>query len=632
MNSPRAAVAWFCLLAFPVLLAGPADSATEMSVTIDARDLPRRLLHSETTLELSAGRHSLLYVKWVPGIHAPRGPIENVAGFAVRDSLGNEVPWVRDWSDPYRFYVDVPEAGRYLVSMTYITNQPSTNSKSVDSYGYADQGVINTNTVVVYPEGQASSSIEVNARVLLPDGWRHGSAMALEETRGDTLIFEPTTFEDFLDKPMIAGRHLETYELADTPQARWFLHVSADEAQFVPEEDDSLLVPIRSLCREAEALFGRTHFEEYHFLLSLSDHHGLGIEHRNSSLNSDKPDTFDDKPWLETGLETLLPHEIAHAWCGKYRRPVGMLTEDLQTPNDTELLWVYEGLDSYIDWVLTARAGFRTPEVMREALAYSAASLVHQRGRDWRPLSDTAVASWTLRGGSTHWSWLRRSQDYYTEGAFIWLEVDARIRELTGGKSTLDDFCAAFFGKGDPAAHAVPFDREEILVLLDSMAPYDWRSFFVERVDKAPGRELPRGLELAGWTLALVEDKPSLVAAVEKMRKESRYYDSLGLAVDKDAKIKSVVPTSPADSAGLIEGWEILGVNGRRFSSDRLEEAVRTSGETHGVELLVDVEGQLRTHTIRYGDGLRYYGLLRDEGQTDWLSDIFEPRTGRRSE
>ena len=615
------------LLLTSFVVCGIARSATQMTITIDARELPRRLLHSETALDFAAGRNVLLYPKWVPGIHAPKGPIENIGGFSVRDVDGAEIAWVRDRSDPFRFFVDAPADGRYLVSMTYITNQPSTNSKSIDSYGYAEQGVINMNTVAIYPEGEAIAAIEVRPRLLLPDEWTHGSALRLESTNGDTLVFESTTFEDFMDKPLIAGRYLKSYELAATASARWWLHVSADEARFVPEEDDSLLTPVRKLCLESEALFGRTHFDEYHFLLSLSDHHGLGVEHRNSSLNSDKPDTFDDKPWLETGIETLLPHEVVHAWCGKYRRPAGMLTRDLQTPKDTELLWVYEGLDSYLDWVLTARAGFRDEEVMREALAYSSASLIHQRGRDWRPLSDTAIAAWTLRGGSSHWGYLRRSQDYYTEGAFIWLEVDARIRELTDGAKSLDDFCAAFFGAGDPAAHAVPFDREEVIGLLDGLAPYDWTSFFEARVDRAPGSKLPQGLELAGWTLTRVEEKPRIVKTIEKLRKDSRYYDSVGFAVSKEGKIKAIVPGSAADRAGLIDGWEIVGVNGWRFESDRLEDAVRESSEAGRIELLADVEGMLRTYTIEYGDGLWYYGLERNEGVADRLGEIFAPRS-----
>lgn len=616
-------------LSLLLLIPAMAHAAPSLDVLIDATELPRRLLHSQTELELPAGRSSLLYVKWVPGIHAPMGPVQNIAGFRVSDDSGNDVAWERDRTDPYRFFVDAPAHGRYVVAISYITNQPSTNSRSVDSFGYPSQGVVNWNTVMVYPEGYPVREVDVRASLLLPEGWTHGSALDLATTRGDTLVFRPTSFEDFIDKPLIAGRYLATFELASTAHAKWLLHISADEAELLPEENDSLLVPFRNLCHEAEVLFGRTHFDAYHVLLSLSDAHRLGVEHRNSSLNSDKSDTFDDKAWIETGVEVLIPHEISHAWCGKYRRPKGMLRDDFQEAKDTELLWVYEGLDEYLEKVLTVRAGFRTPEVARDGLAYSATSMVYQKGRRWRPLADTAIAGWTLRGGSADWGWLRRSQDYYTEGAFIWLEVDARLRRLTDGDKSLDDFCAIFFTRGDPSAHAVPFDRAEVIGVLESLVSYDWAALFAERVDGAPGDDLPEGLELSGWTLGYTDERSLIVKTSEKLREYTRLYDSIGLAVMKNGKTGAIVPGGPADRAGLVKGLEILGVNGRRFTSDRLLDAVRDTPESGAIELLVDRSGHLETTTIVYDAGLRYVSLERSEGAPDLLAEIFAPRRVR---
>ncbi len=610
-----------------------ASAAPVIDVLIDGRELPRRLLHGRTTLELPAGRSAVLYVKWVPGIHGPRGPVENVAGFEVRSAAGEVVPWERDWSDPFRFFIDAPAAGRYTISLSYITNQPSTNSRSIDSFGYPNQGVINANTVVVYPEGPSVQEIEVRPRFLLPDGWKHGTA--LKESRdergrkanGDTLVFETVTFEDYIDKPLIAGRWLKTIELANTKNAHWYLHVSADEAESIPDDNDSLIAPIRKLCLETEALFTRTHFADYHFLLSLSDHHSLGIEHRNSSLNSDKADTFLDKAWIETGIETLLPHEVVHAWCGKYRRPAGMITRDYQEPKETGELWVYEGLDDYLDRLLTCRAGFREPEITRSEFAYGMATLIHQKGRAWRPLYDTASSGWILRGGSTYWTWLRRGQDYYNEGAYIWLEIDARLREMTNGAKTLDDFCARFFTHGDPNAHAVGFDRAEIVAILNDLAPFDWAALIAERVDRVSGEKLPEGIERAGWKLGWT-DKPSLlVKTIEKIYKYSRLYDSVGFTVDKEGKIGSIVPGSAADRAGLLKDMVILGVDGRRFASDRLIDAIKGTPASGRFELLVDEAERLRNVTVTYGDGLRYYALERDESKTDWLSEILKPRT-----
>ncbi|NNE09218.1 MAG: hypothetical protein HKN20_11710 [Gemmatimonadetes bacterium] len=625
-------IALFLFASSVLVPARPASAGPVIDVLVDGRELPRRLLHGRTTMDLPAGRSAVLYVKWVPGIHAPRGPVENLAGFEVRDAAGETVPWERDWSDPFRFFIDAPEAGRYTIALTYITNQPSTNSRSIDSFGYPNQGVINTNTVAVYPEGPAVQEIEVRPRFLLPPGWKHGSALKEvrqgdRASRGDTLVFETVTFEDYVDKPLIAGRWLKTIELANTKNAHWYLHVSADEAESIPDDNDSLIAPIRKLCLESEALFGRTHFADYHFLLSLSDHHRLGIEHRNSSLNSDKPDTFLDKEWIDTGIETLLPHEVIHAWCGKYRRPAGMIAPDYQKPKETGGLWVYEGLDEYLEKLLAARAGFRDEEVTRSALAYGSAAMIHQKGRAWRPLYDTASSAGILRGGSTYWTWLRRGQDYYNEGVFIWLEIDARLREMTGGRKTLDDFCARFFSNGDPGAHTVGFERAEIVGILNDLAPYDWAALIAERVDVAPGDKLPEGVERAGWKLGWSEARTPSIKEIETIYKYDRLYDSVGFAVENDGKIGSIVPGSAAERAGLLKDMEIVGVDGRRYTSDRLIDAIKSTPETGRFELLVDEAERLRTIAVEYDGGLRYYTLERDESKTDWLSEILKPRT-----
>ena len=38
----------------------------------------------------------------------------------------------------------------------------------------------------------------------------------------------------------------------------------------------------------------------------------------------------------------------------------------------------------------------------------------------------------------------RRSVDFYEASVFLWYDVDAEIRERTGGKASLDDFGEAF--------------------------------------------------------------------------------------------------------------------------------------------------------------------------------------------
>src|SRR5690606_24912549 len=107
---------------------------------------------------------------------------------------------------------------------------------------------------------------------------------------------------------------------------------------------------------------------------------------------------------LKSWVGYLLPHEFVHSWCGKYRRPSGMVRTDFHTAKDTRLLWVYEGLTQYLGHVLTVRSGIWDLEHYRNELGDNMGNYMRQTGRGWRSLEDTASDSFHLRGGSPSWS------------------------------------------------------------------------------------------------------------------------------------------------------------------------------------------------------------------------------------
>src|SRR5204862_2057409 len=121
----------------------------------------------------------------------------------------------------------------------------------------------------------------------------------------------------------------------------------------------------------------------------------FGIEHHESSDDQARENYLIDSTSQMVGA-TLLPHEFVHSWNGKYRRPSGLSTRDFEQPMRGDLLWVYEGLTEYLGWVLTSRSGLRTPPQNIEFLALEAATLDNRAGREWRSLSDTAVAAQLL--------------------------------------------------------------------------------------------------------------------------------------------------------------------------------------------------------------------------------------------
>ncbi len=604
-----------------------------LQVEVDARELPRRLLHAEIRIPCQPGPLRLWYPKWIPGCHGADGPLQNVGGFRVEAADGKPIPWKRDDVEIFCVRCEVPaHVNEVRARLDYICNEPAVLAAGYLSYGNSSVGVLNWNTCLVYPEGPTAQETRVQLRLRLPKHWQYATALK-SSGAGDPVVFEPVSLEELVDCPLITGEHLRTIALDTRPQA--FLHV-ASESPGALQLDARVIDLYRRVVNEAHALFGTTPYPEFHFLITCSDDLGyLGLEHTTSSLNGVRErDLLDDKK-RKGWVANLIPHEYVHSWCGKYRRPAAMCTPNFHTPQKTRLLWVYEGLTEYLGEVLMVRSGLIAQPEYREMLAAQLGSLRRQRGRNWRPLEDTAVASPILRAASANWNDLRRSQDYYPEGALVWLEVDAIIRDRSQGKHSLDDFCKKFLGPHRSKSHAdvrvVPYDLAEIVRDLKQLADYDWDTFFARHV-AATQEDLPLDVVgLCGYRLGYTTRSPGYLDYLQQRAGGALLSarDSLGLTFHSDGRIAEVAPGLPGDKAGLAPGMRVIGVNSKKFSRERLDDALADSIARRKIEFLLLDGEQFRTVPVEYADGVRYLELVRTPERPDVLSEILKPVTWR---
>jgi predicted metalloprotease with PDZ domain len=437
-----------------------------------------------------------------------------------------------------------------------------------------------------------------------------------------------------VDSPLICGENFRTIDLSPKDPAaggrKAFLDITSESASAI-QLDDKQIAHFRNLVAEAIALFGGARWQEYHFLLVCSDTLPRnGLEHSASSFNEVAEREMVDEKKFKSWPVYLLPHEFVHSWCGKYRRPAGMVTTNFHQAEHTKLLWIYEGLTQYLGEVLTVRSGLYKLDEHLRAFAEKVDYLMHQEGRSWRSLEDTAIASWQLRAHSVAWGQLRRGQDYYDEGLLTWLEADALIREKSGGHFSLDDFCQKFFAvSGDPKQPWVsPYEFSEVLADLKALTPdVDWEKFFAERVE-CPRQRLDLDfLKLLGYRPQYSPKPSDRVVETEKERKQVTEWDSIGLTAAEDGKINSVVPGLPADKAGLAPAMHIAAVNGRKFSGQRLKDGIAESVAKGKLELLIIDGEQFRPVTIDYNGGPRYLELTRHPEHGDTLAAILKNRT-----
>jgi predicted metalloprotease with PDZ domain len=596
----------------------------ELKIAVDATDVAHRIFRVHEIVPVAPGPVTLLYPQWLPGTHGPSGPIDKLAGLTIRAN-GQSLPWQRDPFNVYAFNVEVPQGARELeLSFQFLSPLDRNQGRIVMTPQILD---LQWNTVSLYPAGYVARRIMSEPSVTYPVGWQAGTALEVAATSGNTVTYKPINYDDLVDSPVYAGQYFRRIDLDPGGPVQVHLNIVADEAKLL-DLGSQPLAAYRSLVQQMYRLYGAHHYDHYEFLLAVSDKlSGIGLEHHRSSENGVEADTY--SKWSDGPRgHDLLTHEFNHSWDGKYRRAADQNVATLNEPLGGTLLWVYEGQTQFWGYVMAARSGIWNPEQSREMFAAVAAGF--DRGRpglvDWRTVQDTttdpAMAS-ARRSGA--WRNYVAPADYYPAGLMIWLETDAKLRELTHDKRNIDDFCRAFFGVNDGKWDVDPYTFQDLVTTLNGIAPYDWAAFLRTRLDgHGP---LIGGIEAHGWKL-IYDDKPS--EAIKPNRGQMDLTYSLGAFIGKDGEVMDVLWDGPAFKAGLAPGMKLIAVNGEEYSAEGLRDAIGAAkGGSTPIELLVKTFNEYRTLAVPYYGGLLYPHLVRT-GAADTLSELLAPVPARK--
>ncbi len=613
-----------CVFVLTLAAAAQTQNAPTIKVTVDATQAPRKIFHAQLSIPTAPGTLTLYYPKWIPGEHGPTGPIQDLAGLMFTGN-GQTLKWRRDLLDGWTLHVEVP-AGVSTVEakLDFISPAGRGGIYTGGANATDKMTVLSWNTLVLYPAGFTSDQLTYDASLRLPEGWKFGTALPVASQSGNSIDFKPVSLTTLVDSPIISGEYLKVVPLADNPPQE--MDIASDSAAALDAPQD-VLDKYKNLTVQAQKLFGAQHFRDYHFLYSLSDHVAhFGLEHHESN-DSRLGERYLVDPNLRLLGAGLLTHEYVHSWNGKYRRPYDLATSDYERPMQTDLLWVYEGLTSYLGDVLSGRTGLRTPEQYRDELADIAADLDHRPGRMWRNLQDTADGVPSMQGSPIQWNSWRRPLDYYNEDVLNWLWVDTIIRQQTHDKKSIDDFCHLFHGgqSGPPELKTYTFD--DVVNALNEVAPYDWRGFWTERLtNHGPGAPL-QGILNSGWKLVYDANRSPQDRFSEEERKEINASYSVGLLLTRDGEILDTIEGMVSANAGIGPGMKLLAVNGRRFTEDVFRDALREAKDSSKpLEFLVENTDYFTTYKIDYHGGEMYPHLVRDDSKPDMLSEIIKPR------
>ena len=594
-----------------------------IALDIDATDTRRGVYSVVQTVPVVAGTTelALLLPEWLPGKHGPRGAanlLSNVRFFANGEAL----EWHRDPLDVYRFVIQVPR-GAQAVEARFVHTSPVTGREGRIS---TTQEMLNLQweAMSLYPEGYYVRRIAVKPTVTVPAGWEVYTALDGKTRAADRVSWDVVDYETLVDSPIFAGKYHRQWDL--DPEVT--LDAVADAPKYLELAPENLAT-FEKLVDEADALFGARHFDHYNFLLAMTDRMGgIGLEHHRSSENQYEPTALID--WEKMDWDrNVVAHELVHSWNGKFRRPEGLWTPDYRTPMQDTLLWVYEGQTQFWGWVLAARSGLQQKETVLGMFANAAANYSEgQPGRAWRSVQDTTYDPIMNARQPLPYSSLQRSEDYYVEGALVWLEVDQIIREGTNGRRGLDDFAKAFFGKTDGDWGVLTYDFEEVVATLNSVHPYDWAEFLDTRL-RTPGQPAPvRGLEQAGYRLVFKDEMNPYAKGRASEGSGLDLYYSLGMNLSGDGTVTTTLWDGPAFDAGIVNGAQVMAVNGTAYSADTMRDAVTAAkGTEEPIRLLVKRGEMFDTVEIAYAGGLRYPWIEPVGSGTKGLDRLLTART-----
>jgi len=286
---------------------------------------------------------------------------------------------------------------------------------------------------------------------------------------------------------------------------------------------------------------------------------------------------------------------------------------------------VYEGQTEFWGRVLAARAGLRNTQQTLDKLALDAAIVAHREGRAWKNLQDSTNDAIYMAGHRVPWRDWQRREDYYPEGVLLWLDVDARLRELSHDTRSLDDFAHSFFDAGRSGQTTQTYTFEDICNALNKIAPDDWATFLQQHLRSHDTGDAMAGLARAGWKLTYNNVSTETFRQDEDEAGASNLDYSIGLQIEKDGHIASVTWNGPAFQAGLSAGAHVVEVDGQPFSTQKLLTAVQMTA-MKPLLLRVTMEGNSRDVVIPYRGTLQYPHLERIAGTIDRLSPLLKAR------
>ena len=415
----------------------------------------------------------------------------------------------------------------------------------------------NGGSVFMYVAGHKQDAVTL--KIAAPGGWKivngHTERAGQSEFRFpnyDVLIDTPTEIAPdwTADEFEVGGKRY-----------RVVVHSFGDEGG----RRKSLVRDIERVVRAQVSMIEAPEFDGYTFLFHFDPtaSRGDGMEHLNSTQIVETGPLSD--PEIYAGAVGTASHEFFHVWNVKRLRPAGLGPWDFTRPVNTRGLWIAEGFTNYYGKLFLRRAGLMTDEQLLRSYSNAVNTVEGAPGSKLMSAEEASLSAPFLdRAGSEQRTNLGNTAvSYYPKGETLGLVLDLLIRGRTGGRKSLDDVMRRayeeFYLKGASDSYYLKgraYTVEEFERLASAETGLDLSDFFARHVRQPVAPPYEEALAYAGLRLARTPEPQAFDAGLVLDQREQR-----------QPRVGSIRPDSPAERAGLKQGDVLVSVGGARVTN-----------------------------------------------------------------
>ncbi len=559
----------------------------------------------EVGLQIEHWSDSVLNLKmpvWTPGSYLVREYARHIQDFKAV-SKDKQKKLLSQKVAKNHWEVETKEVDNILITYRVFANELTVRTNHLDD----THGYFNGAALFYFIPGLEQTPITVE---IIPPHATWKVSTALPKIPGKVNQFYAQDFDTLVDSPFeIGNQAIYSFEVLGKPHhyAIW------GTGNLQPKK---LIEDTKKIIETEANLFGGLPYDDYLFILHLTQNSFGGLEHKNSCSLIYSRFYFRDTDKYNRFLQ-LVAHEFFHLWNVKRIRPKAIETFDYEQENYTPSLWFSEGTTSYYDMVIPLRTGIYDAKKFLELLSKDITRFLRTPGRKVQPLSESSFDAWIKlyrRDNNSDNSQI----SYYLKGELVSLLLDLLIRAKYQNQRSLDNVMVQMweqFGKSE-----IGFTPHQLQRIIESVADMDLQSFFNLYIDST--EELPFNKYLNPFGLQV---KPI-------MEEENIPY--LGIRVQSENNkeiIKLVEKGSPAAVEGIDPEDELLAINGIRVTAEQLNERLKDHQPNEIVSVTVFHQDELKTLSVTLGkpQPSRYEVMeienpspLQQENLRGWLGKI----------